>query len=389
MSILDQQHGSERDRAGDGQYMPVRRIDNELVWDDEAEYVNTRPAIFRVVRSVVALGLLLFIGWFAFNTGRNWFAGQLDPEGEPGAAVVVNIPVGSTTTDIGSQLAGQGIIPNSTFFRYYAQWQDQGNFQAGEYTFQENMSADEAILVLQGGPKEIEYGQFRVIEGLWISEILPRLANQIPGVTETQLNAALQAGQLQPRYRPQGNDSWEGLLFPSTYFIEEGITATEVLEKMSDEFAKVTGELGYGAAEQRLGVTAYQAIIVASLVELEAKTDADRPKIARVIYNRLNEQIPIGIDATFIFNAQERGAPITQSMLDSEEQFNSRTQLGLPPTPIGVPGRASLEAAMNPADGDWLYYVLADEQGNHFFTKEYNEFLDQKQLSDEAGLLGG
>ncbi len=387
MSILDQQHGSERDRVSDGQYMPVRRIDDELIWDDEADYVNTRPAIFRIVRSVVALGLLLFIGFFAFNIGRGWFAGQLDPEGAPGQTIVVDIPTGSTTSDIGSTLAANGVIPNSTFFRYYAQWQDQGNFQAGEYTFQENMSADEAIVILQGGPKQIEYGQFRVIEGLWINEMLPRIANQVPGVTEAQLASALQAGQLQPRYRPEGSSSWEGLLFPSTYFIEEEITAVEVLEKMSDEFAKVTGELGYGAAEQRLGVSAYQAIIVASLVEAEAKTDADRPKIARVIYNRLTEQIPIGIDATFIFNAGERGIPITQSMLASEEQFNSRLQLGLPPTPIGVPGRASLDAAMNPADGDWLYYVLADVQGNHFFTAEYSEFEAQKRLSDEAGLL--
>lgn len=389
MSILDRQRDGDHQYLEDGRYMPVESGADDLIWDDQAEYVNTRPAMFRVIRSLVAVGLLLFIGLFAFNFGRDWFAGQLDPEGEPGQTIVVDIPTGATTSDIGSILSNQGIIPNSTFFRYYAQWQDQGNFQAGEYSFQENMSADEAIVVLQGGPKQIEYGQFRVIEGLWISEILPRIANQIPNVSQAQLEAALNSGQVPARYRPQGSTSWEGLLFPSTYFIEEDITAAEVLEKMSDEFAKVTGELGYGAAEQRLGVTAYQAIIVASLIEAEAKTEGDRAKIARVIYNRLNEQIPIGIDATFIFNAQERGVAITQSMLDSQEQYNSRLELGLPPTPIGVPSRASLEAAMNPADGDWLYYVLADVEGNHFFTADFAEFNEQKRISGEAGLLGG
>lgn len=388
MSILDRQQDDERGHLQHGRYLPVADPGDELIWNDEAEFVNTRPAIFRVVRSLVAVGLLLFIGWFAFTTGRSWFGGQLDPEGEPGQTIVVDVPTGATTSDIGSLLSKRGIVPNSTFFRYYAQWKDFGNFQAGEYTFQENMSADEAIVVLQGGPKQIEYGQFRVIEGLWISEILPRLANQIPGVTVGQLESALASGQIPARYRPEGVNSWEGLLFPSTYFVEDDVTAAEVLERMSDEFAKVTGELGYGAAEQRLGVTAYQAIIVASLIEAEAKTDADRPKIARVIYNRLNEQIPIGIDATFIFNEKERGIPITQSMLKSEEQFNSRLELGLPPTPIGVPSRASLEAAMNPSDGTWIYYVLADTEGNHFFTDDAGEFEEQKRISGEAGLLG-
>ena len=133
-----------------------------LGWDDQSEFVTSRPAGFRILRAVAAVVILAFIGYVVYTTGRNWLAGQIDPAGEPGAPVVVTVPSGATTDDIGSILSEKGIIPNSTFFRYYAQWRDQGNFQAGEYTFAENMSADEAIEVLLGGPRQIEYGEFEL-----------------------------------------------------------------------------------------------------------------------------------------------------------------------------------------------------------------------------------
>ena len=367
---------------------PVFNGGPELEWDDESEFVTARPAAFRVLRSLLAVVILAAIGYVAYTSGRDWFAGQIDPEGEPGAAVVVNIPSGATTADIGSILNEKEVIPNSTFFRYYAQWKDQGNFQAGEYTFAENMSADEAIEVLLAGPKQIEYGEFLVPEGLWIDEMLPRIAGQIQGVSASDLQAVLDSGQLTPRYRPEGVDNWEGLLFPSKYFIEDDIAGIEVLAKMNDEFARVTGELGYGAAERKHGLSAYEVIVIASLVEAEAKTDADRPKIARVIYNRLRDNEPIGIDATYLYALGDRRAQLTESILQEEGPFNTRFQVGLPPTPIGTPGKASLEAAMNPAEGEWKWYVLADEQGNHFFTDSYDAFLEQKAISEDAGLLG-
>lgn len=362
---------------------------DQLEWDDQSEFVRARPAGFRIIRVLVAMALLGGMGYVAFTTGRDWFAGQLDPEGEPGGEVTVDVPAGATTGDIGSILAAKEVIPNSTFFRYYAQWQDQGNFQAGEYIFRENMSADEAIAVLQSGPKEVLYGEFLVPEGLWVSEMLPRIANQINGVSEAELEAALSSGRLQPRYRPQGVDSWEGLLFPSKYFIEDDIIALEVLAKMNDEFARVTGELGYGAAEQVHDMSAYEVIIIASMVEAEAKTDGDRAKIARVIHNRLREPMRLQIDAALLYGLGDRQAQLTTDVLETDFEYNVYTRDGLPPTPIAAPGRASLEAAMNPAEGDWLFYVLADDQGNHFFTNSYDEFLEQKAISEEAGLLGG
>ncbi|MEM7271580.1 MAG: endolytic transglycosylase MltG [Actinomycetota bacterium] len=386
MTFLDEQ--DNREPVGPHPGDPLGGTE-DLIWEDEAQFVTSRPSGLRVLRAVLAVAILLGIGWVIYTGARNWFAAQLDPEGEPGAEVVIDVPAGATTGDLASLLESNEVIPNSTFFRYYAEYKDFSNFQAGQYTMQENMSADEAIAVLNGGPAQIEYGEFLIPEGLWLTEILERTANQIPGVTATELQAALDSGQLEPRYRPVGNESWEGLLFPAKYFIEADIEPLEVLAKMSNEFAAVTGQLGYGAAEQRHGLSAYEVIIIASLVEAEAKTDEDRPRIARVIHNRLAENQSLGIDATLIYGKGIRGEPIFQSDIDTPGPYNTRhpESRGLPPTPIAAPGRASLDAAMNPTPGDWLYYVLIDPDGSHAFANTLEEHNENVAVARELGLL--
>lgn len=359
----------------------------ELDWDDDDRFVTVRNPWWRHLRSflsVFTIGLIVVVGAY---TIKNWFDNQLDPPGDPGETIELIVPRGATTSDIGRQLAAESIIPNSTFFRYYAEWTDKGNFQAGEYIFNANMSADEAIVVLEAGPRPPVFKSFRVSEGAWISEMLPQIANQLDGITVAELQAVLDDGSIIPRYRPDSIDSWEGLLFPDTYEVEEGADALEVLLKLSDQFSTVTGDIGYGAAENRVGLPAYDVLIIASLIEAEAKTDLDRPKIARVIYNRLRKNQPIGIDATFIYEQGDRRVELTRSILDTDTPFNSRTRIGLPPSPIGAPSRKSLAAAINPEEGEWLYYVLADAEGNHFFTESYDEFLVQKDISQEAGLF--
>ncbi|MGH1493985.1 MAG: endolytic transglycosylase MltG [Acidimicrobiales bacterium] len=386
MTFLDQQDGESSPDTNRDQ-PPADYAD--LEWEDETEFVRARPPGLRMLRAVVAAVILAVIGYVIYTGARDWFAAQLDPEGEPGADVELVVASGSTIGSLASNLESNDVIPNSTFFRYYAEWKDFSNFQAGEYTMQENMSADEAIARLKEGPRQIEYGEFVIPEGLWIPEILERTAAQIPSVTVEELQAVLDSGQLQPRYRPEGNESWEGLLFPAKYFIEEDITAVEVLAKMSNEFAAVTGRLGYGGAERAHNLSAYEVIIIASLIEAEAKEDEDRPKIARVIYNRLNDGEPLGIDATLIYGKQVRGEPPTREELDTPGPYNTRhpTSRGLPPTPIAAPGSKSLEAAMNPTEGPWKYYVLKDENF-HAFSETLEEHNLRKAEAAELGLLG-
>jgi UPF0755 protein len=353
-------------------------------WDEPG--VTVRRARRPIVRVVLSLVFLAAIAVFVVFGVYRWFQHQLDPPGDPGDAITVIVPPGATTADIGRIFEAEGIIPNSTFFRYYAQWTGEGNFQAGEYLVPVNSSANEAIEVLNRGPIPPVFERFTVPEGLWISETLERIAAQT-NVTVEQLQSALNSGQVEARYRPPGISTYEGLLFPNTYEIRDDASAVEILNRMAEEFARVTGVLGYGAAEQRLDLSAYEVVIIASLIEAEARTDQDRPKIARVIYNRLLVGEPLGIDATYIYAGGERGRPITREEIETDGPWNLRTRPGLPPHPIALPGEASLAAAVEPEPGPWLWYVLADEQGNHFFTDDYNEFLRQKQASQDAGLF--
>ncbi len=358
----------------------------QLDWDEEDEFVRVRHAGWRIGGGLLSAILIMFVGYTAITTGRGWFDRQLDPVGEPGDPIDLNVARGATTSDIAAQLAENGVIPNSTFFRYFAEWNDEGNFQAGDYTFYLNSSAEEAIAVLNDGPKPPEVDQFIVREGLWTTEIVSELARQLNGVTEAQLNAALSSGQVATRYRPENETSWEGLLFPDTYEITKGATADQVLQRMSDEFARVTGGLGYGGAETKLGYSAYEVLIVASMIEAETRQDEERPLVASVIYNRIREQWIMGIDATCIYGAGDRDVELTRSVLDQESPYGCRNVRGLPPTPINSPGKASLEAAINPAETDFYYYVLTDPQGFHTFAETEQEFNEAREICRDLGL---
>ncbi len=359
----------------------------DRTWDD-SDYVTVRGSKYTWLRGLLAIVIIGAGFYFIGQAGVNWFQRQIDPEGEPGAEVSIVVPEGATTGGIGRLLESRDVVPNATFFRYKAQWDDQGNFQAGQYTMRENMSVDEAFEVLNAGPIPPVFRRFTVPEGLWISEVLPVIADQLPSVTEDDLRRALDAGLIPDRYRPSEVSSFEGLLFPDTYEVNEDADAVEVLGKMADQFAVVTGDLGYGGAETRIGYTAYEVLIIASLIEAEARTERDRPKIARVIYNRLELGIPLGIDATYVYDAGVRGYEILQSDIDDPDSpWNLRIQSGLPPHPIALPGRASLSAALNPDEGPWLFYVLWDTLGNHRFAETLEEHEANVAQARERGLF--
>lgn len=238
------------------------------------------------------------------------------------------------------------------------------------------------------------------IEGRWLSETVPHMAEQLPNVTEDELWAALENAEPTAPYRssslgdgaseatglPRERLRWEGLLFPSTYFIGRTEEPADTVARMHQEFLSITDELGYADAERPAGLSPYEVVIVASIIEAEAATDVDRRKIARVIYNRLEMDMPLGVDTPYYYQEQDRRLEITRELLERSSPYGTRTAPGLPATPISAPGRSSLEAAIDPADGDWIFYVLADDLGNHVFLETIDEFNEAKIRADELGL---
>jgi UPF0755 protein len=156
-----------------------------------------------------------------------------------------------------------------------------------------------------------------------------------------------------------------------------------VLQDMLNQLEIVLSRHDLSAAPENL--SAYQVLIVASMIEREAKVDGDRPKVATVIYNRLRAGQRLEIDATVEYAVRHRD--LTAKDLDVDSPYNTYRRVGLPPTPIASPGEASIRAALQPAAGDWLYYVLISKSGEHAFTASYAEFQQLKAEAKAKGLL--
>ncbi|MGI9578115.1 MAG: endolytic transglycosylase MltG [Microthrixaceae bacterium] len=333
-----------------------------------------------VVIVALAIGVLLF-----------WVSRQVNPSGDPGEVVdPIEIPSGSSTDSIAAQLADAGVVTDGGLFARYVGLRGEGPWEAGKYVeFRENSSFDEAIDVLDEGPLPVGASRVRITEGKRLTEALDQIAEQHPNVEVADLLTALGSGEVTSEYLPPGTTNWEGLLFPDTYEFSDDATATEILQTLADQMDDVLGELGYERAETLRGRSAYELLTIASMIERETGSPAEeRGQIARVIYNRLEDDEPLGIDATILYGLGRESGELTQSDLEADTPYNTRLNSGLPPTPIGLPARASLEAAIDPPDGDWRYYVLvSNEPPSHLFTESYQEFLDAKDEAQANGVF--
>lgn len=244
--------------------------------------------------------------------------------------------------------------------------------------------------------------EFTAREGLWLSETVPQIADQLPEVEASQLWAALDASEPLPPFAPSSSDivsleipglsqsqlRWEGLLSPATYAFDADVNAVQVIKRMHDEFIGVATDLGYRQAPEAVGLSPYEVVVVASLIETaDASNDGDRAKIARVIYNRLAADLPLGLDSAYLYAAQDRHLEFTPSLLETPGPYGLRQGPGLPPTPISTPSRASLSAAIDPATGPWLFYNPADNQGNYYFATTLAQHNANVAAAHEGGLL--
>lgn len=336
-------------------------------------------------------GLLLLVIGLVTGLVFVWGSRQMNPSGGQGEAVeAFEVPRGASSDTIGGLLADEGIISSARLFRYYVSWKNAGPWEAGTYVdFRKNSSFDQAIAVLDGGPVPSASNVVRVTEGTTVADALVRIAEQVPTVTVEQLQQALDSGQVTSKYKPQDVTSWEGLLFPDTYQFDEAATAAEILQAMSTKMETVLDGLGYDRAEALQGRSAYELIIIASLIEKETGApEEERAKISRVISNRLDNNETLGIDAAVLYGLNRTSGGLTKADLAQETPYNTRKVRGLPPTPIALPGEASLAAAIEPAEGNWNFYVLtSNDPPSHFFTDDYDEFLDAKKDAQERGVF--
>jgi UPF0755 protein len=343
-----------------------------------------RGCLGKVVGLLAVLVVLGLVG-----AGLAWISYQkaVDPAGPPGEPVKLTIPMGSSTQAIGKLLDSAGIITSADMFRYYIRLNGGGPFQAGEYTLAKNMSMAEAIDVLEKGP-ELKFEQLTVPEGLVLSQIARQVA-KLEGRSAEAFTAAVQSGSVRSKFQPQGVTTLEGLLLPETYNVEPKDDEARILERIVSSFDVACEQAGIPDAQAKVGISPYEAIIVASLIERETRFDDERAKVAQVIYSRLQKKIPLGIDASIIYalgKSDEHDVRVLFKDLEIDSPYNTYKRTGLPPTPIAAPGKASLEAAMHPEPGPYLYYVVTEKSGRHSFATTLAEHNRNIAKAEAAGL---
>jgi UPF0755 protein len=336
----------------------------------------------RLVLGVAIVGLVLL------GAVGVWVQRQIDPPGSPGEVRTVTVPKGATSSQIGDLLADEGIIASSFVWDWYLRINGGGPFEAGDYELAADSSMGDVVDALSRGPKPPEQRRFTVPEGFTVQQTLARLADPEKGLgfDLATMQQILDSGQIRSSFVPGTVTSAEGLLFPDTYEVRPEATPDQVLAMMVGQLDATLTALRVETAQTDLHLTPYEVLIAASLIEEEAKVPEERPMVARVIYNRLKQGIPLGIDATSRYEAEITRGDRRKVDFTSTSPYNTRKVKGLPPTPIASPGRASIDAALHPADGPCIYYVLKDAAGHHTFTDSAAEFARAKQRCKEAGL---
>jgi len=358
--------------------------------------ISRGSKVFLVVIAI-AVGVV-----FGALSWVNWLLGG-DPG--PGDPVVVEVTAGATAGSIGELLADEGVVRSALAFRLVARSRGlDANLQAGDFELETGMSVDEVIDALLDGPPQRPTYRFTVEEGLTVAQTLDRLAAQTPHtVADYQglLDARLAADADGPglldlpdwvpalsSFGPEVRQPFEGMFFPETYEMFADASALAVLQRMLDQLTVVTDGLppDADATFADRGLTRYQAFVIASLIERETRVEAERVVVSGVIANRLGRGMLLQLDATCLYAIGGHKERVLQEDCEVDSPYNTYVTAGLPPTPISGVGKASILAALEPADVTFLYYVVAPEcDGTHRFAASLDEHNRNVAALREAG----
>lgn len=322
--------------------------------------------------------LLLFGLGLGFAAGAFWFYRSLPDWAtatrELSEPVVIKLERGSRLNDFAKTLEQEGLVDQGLRFRYWIKfYRDYGRFQAGQYRFEGSVSPLQIVEAIESGriwqPLELQYV---VPEGFSLKQVIDRLEAHKVG-TRSELEAVVKDPELLKKYNIKAPNV-EGYLFPATYSFVKMPTPRQAFEKMLDTFFV---QLPPGIEQALAGVklTLHQGVIFASLIERETQLDEERSMVSEVIWNRLKDGEPLGIDAALIYGIVDYQGDIkTVHLKDSKNLYNTRIHKGLPPGPIGAISMTSLQAILNPTHLGYRFYVLGtDGTRQHHFSKTLAE----------------
>lgn len=375
-------------------------------WDDPPALTSaetSRPtARGRLVkRLVLVIAALALVAALVTGAVGLWVIRQINPPGERGEATTFVVEQGDDLVSVSTRLRAAGFIRHAGVFQWYAKRNGGLEPEPGYYTLRPLDTMGNLASALRRSPNAT-FTSVTFPEGYTVAQMGERLALKVPRLRSDQFLAATRDGEVTSEFLPPGTKSLEGLLFPDTYQVSNAESERQVVARMLRLTERVGRQEGLDDPLLRGSLTPYQVLIVASLIEREARFDEDRPRIARVILNRLELGMRLEIDASLYYDHDPRTPFATLRRLDTP--YNTYVYTGLPPTPIANPGRASIRAALNPSvdpsPGDpicrslvdptkcrYLYYVLSDKAGHHVFAATPEQHDENVSRARAAGLL--
>jgi UPF0755 protein len=310
---------------------------------------------------------------------------------QAGIAVTVEVPEGASARSIGGSMETAGVVGERDLIRVVEREGIASQLKPGIYLLETGMTPEQVAARLVAGPDVVEDSVI-ILEGVTVAAAIDSLAAQtgydVEDFAEPLRNERVTSPYL-PTDLPEGVDElarWEGLLYPARYQVADDATPRQILQLMSDEMVKRMSGVDWSRLDE-LGVTQYEALIVASLIQREAGVEEDRPLIASVIYNRLEAGIPLQIDATVVYALGGSPGRVLAEHLEVESPWNTYLFRGLTPTPIGTVQMESLRAAADPADTEFRFYVLVSEDGRHGFSVTYEEHQAKIAQAKADGIL--
>ena len=293
-----------------------------------------------------------------------------------------DIAPGTTLSGLARDLEAAGILDRPRYFVWLGRWRKlQGSLKAGEYEFAPGTTP--WLLLDQVSRGRVVQHSFTIVEGWTFQQLMQAL--RVNGHVVNTLEGVSKAAVMQRLGRP--GQHAEGLFYPDTYFITRGVKDIALLDR------------AMRAMEERLAVeweqrdprvpyeNAYQALILASIIEKESARPEERHAIAGVFVRRLEQGIPLAADPTVIYGLGDSfDGNLTRADLKRDTPYNTYLHLGLPPTPIAMPGGAAIHAAMHPEQGRTLYFVARGDGSHHFSEnlKEHNRAVRRYQLGDQV-----
>lgn len=293
--------------------------------------------------------------------------------------IVMVVPQQSTATQVGQLLKDHELIRSPFIFVLYARWKNlDGSLKTGEYMLSNGLTTPQMLDELVDG--RLAAVTITIPEGLTMTQVAELLETKgLVGREEFLAVAAREDFTCKNlESRPKGERRLEGYLFPDTYQVTRGESAHFIIDLMLKRFEQEIEDLNYLARAKKAGLTLHEAVTLASLVEREAKIDAERPLIAGVIHNRMKKSMLLQIDATVQYALGTNKPQVYYKDLEVDSPYNTYKNNGLPPGPIAMPGRSSLLAAVEPAKTLYLYYV-ARPDGSHAFATNYDDHKTNKE----------